>query len=105
MNRLEAIRLKERDQRFGLAKTLAMSVLSDAAARGVDVAIIGSLSNGRFGLHSDVDLFVRGSTDPRKRADMERLVAGHFRGSGIPYDVIYESDLTDERAKEFTSEL
>lgn len=105
MNRLEAIRSKERDRRFDTAKRLASSVLSDAVLRGIDVAVIGSLSNGKFGLHSDVDLFVRGITDPKRRSAMEKLAAGHFRGSGIPYDVIYESDLTDERAKEFVSEL
>lgn len=63
--------------------------------------MIGSLARGDFGLHSDVDFFVHGETGPARRVQVERLVAAAFNGIGIPYDIVYESDLTQERVQEF----
>lgn len=84
-----------------MAIDCARRVLDSAERDGVRISVIGSLTGPRFQLHSDVDLFVHGETDPSRRVAVERLVADVFKGTGLPYDVVYESDLVSERAREF----
>lgn len=71
------------------------------ALEGESIDVIGSLASGAFKSHSDVDLLVRGKLDPERRARIERAAANAFRGSGLPYDLIFVADLTPEQAKEF----
>jgi predicted nucleotidyltransferase len=84
-----------------LALESSQLVLEKTRARGLAIDVIGSLARGEFGLHSDVDFFVHGETDPARRVQVERLVATAFNGTGIPYDIVYETDLTQERVREF----
>lgn len=64
-----------------------------------------SLAKNSFKAHSDIDLLVHGSAAPHRRAMVERLVAEHLRGTGLPYDLIFEADLTEERLKEMLHDL
>lgn len=64
------------------------------------MSVVGSLARDRFRVHSDVDLLVHGSIDPRRRSMIERLVADHFRGTDIPYDLIFASDISPDRVQE-----
>lgn len=75
--------------------------MDGAARHGLRVSLIGSLARADFQLHSDVDFFVHGSTDPQTRVTVERLVARAFHCADIPYDIVYASDLTPARAREF----
>lgn len=101
MNRLAKIQLGRTEARRRLALECAGAVLEEARVQGLSIDLIGSLSKGGFATHSDVDFFVLGDTDPSRRLQVERIVAAAFRKSGIPYDIVYESDLTRERAQEF----
>lgn len=101
MSRLATIQRDRAERRRCLALECARIVLEKARAHGVAIDVIGSLATGRFGLHSDVDFFVHGDTDTARRVQVERLVAAAFNGIGIPYDIVYASDLTQERAREF----
>ncbi len=101
MNRLAAVNRQRTEQRRQLALDLARRVTDAAARQGIGIDLIGSLTHGDFGLHSDVDLFVHGDTDPSRRVQVERLVATAFRGAEIPYDIVYASDLTAARTQEF----
>ncbi|WP_187275520.1 nucleotidyltransferase domain-containing protein [Methylobacterium sp. WL6] len=65
------------------------------------MSLIGSLATGRFRLHSDIDLLVRGPIDPAERAAVERAVAAVMRGTGIPNDLIYACDLTPSQLDAF----
>jgi predicted nucleotidyltransferase len=101
MNKLAELRRDRTEKRRRVAEEAARRVLEGAQAQGLEVTLIGSLANGRFALHSDVDFFVHGQTDAERRVLIERLVAGAFRHASVPYDIIYGSDLTKERAREF----
>lgn len=100
MSRLAAVSRQRTEQRRHLALNLARRVTDAAAHQGIGIDLIGSLARGDFGLHSDVDLFVHGDTDPSRRVQVERLVANAFRGAEIPYDIVYAADLTAARARE-----
>lgn len=101
MSRFATIQHDRIERRRCSALERARIVLEKARAQGVAIDVIGSLAGGRFGLHSDVDFFVHGDTDPARRVQVERLVAAAFHDTGIPYDIVYASDLTRERAQEF----
>lgn len=100
-NRFERIVAARIADRHRTARGLAARIVSDAASQGREIGIIGSLATGRFRLHSDIDLFVRSPVDPVGRAAVERAVAEVMRGTGIPYDLIYASDLTPSQRDAF----
>jgi len=79
--------------------------VGEVGRHGVDMAVIGSLATGRFRSHSDVDLLVRSDIDSSRRAHVAREVSKVFRGTGIPYDLIFAFDLTTEQLKEFERDL
>ncbi len=71
-------------------------ILADAKERGVSVTVVGSFARNDFRLHSDIDLLVHGKLTPARRAMVERMVANRMRGNGIPYDLVFEADMTPE---------
>lgn len=101
MSRLANIQHDRTERRRCLALQSSQLVLENARACGLAIDVIGSLAREDFGLHSDVDFFVHGETDPARRLLVERLVAKAFGGTEIPYDIVYESDLAKERVREF----
>ncbi|KAA0701264.1 nucleotidyltransferase domain-containing protein [Neorhizobium sp. P12A] len=100
MNRMNALTAKRRATRQELASAAVVRILHEASSKGIDVTLVGSLAKGDFRAHSDVDLLVRGSVDSKRRLLIERLVADGMRGPGIPYDLIFEDDLTEDRRQE-----
>jgi len=74
--------------------------VSDANARGVEIGIFGSLAANRFAVHSDVDFIVHGDTTPARRAMVEKLVADGMRGTSIPYDLVFASDISADQVRE-----
>lgn len=100
MNRIDKLLRRRADERRKAAQARVGRVLEEAKTRGVEIAVVGSLAKDRFRVHSDVDLLVHGHTDPARRAMIERLVAHHFRGADIPYDLIFASDLSASRVRE-----
>lgn len=100
MNKLDALIRRRAEERLRIARTRVASIVEAAKADGIDISVIGSLKKGGFRVHSDVDLLVHGETDPTRRATIERLVAGHFRDTDIPYDLIFASDISTERVRE-----
>ncbi|AWN36997.1 nucleotidyltransferase domain-containing protein [Methylobacterium radiodurans] len=63
--------------------------------------MIGSLATGRFRLHSDIEILVESPVGPAERAEVERALASILRGTGIPYDLIFACDLTQEQREAF----
>lgn len=96
--RILAARVADRHR---TARGLAARIVSDVEAQGRAISLIGSLATGRFRLHSDIDLLVRGPIDPAERAAVERAVAAVMRGTGIPNDLIYACDLTPSQLDAF----
>jgi predicted nucleotidyltransferase len=105
MNRLDALIRKRATDRVRSAKERIGRILRDAEDRGVRMTIVGSLAKNAFQLHSDIDLLVHGSVAPRRRAMVERLVAEHMRDAAIPYDLIFEADLSPERVEELLHDV
>lgn len=100
MNKLDALIRRRSYERQNTAQACVSRILGEAEGCGVAISVVGSLATKRFRVHSDVDLLVHGSTDPSRRAMIERLVANHLRGTNIPYDLIFASDISPERVKE-----
>lgn len=105
MNKLNALTRRRATGRLLSAIESASRIVEDARRIGVDVSIVGSLAKNSFKAHSDIDLLVHGSAAPHRRAMVERLVADHLRGTGLPYDLIFEADLTEDRLKEMLHDL
>jgi predicted nucleotidyltransferase len=104
MNRLDLLTAKRLELRRELASAAVARILHNAANEGIDITLVGSLARGDFRLHSDVDLLVRGLVDPKRRLLAERLVAVAMRSSDIPYDLMFEEDLTEGRLQEILND-
>lgn len=100
MNRMEALVERRREARREVASACLASILLAARERGVQITPVGSVARNDFQSHSDIDLLVRGPIDPRRRLLVERLVADEMRGADIPYDLIFEADMTEDRVRE-----
>jgi predicted nucleotidyltransferase len=85
--------------RLRSARACVAGILSDASDRGVVITVVGSLAREDFRLHSDIDLLVQGETTPSRRAMVERMVASRMRGTGISYDLVFASDLSETDVK------
>lgn len=73
------------------ASARAQSVLQALAKRGIQARIIGSLADGRFALHSDVDFLITHLPDPRLRYAIEGDVEDIM--GPIPFDVVYQDEV------------
>lgn len=100
MNRLNTLIQQRTSARRNAARACASRVIEEAKGHGVDISVVGSLAKGRFRTHSDVDLLVRGKTDGAHRAMVEKLVADQLRGTELPYDLIFEADISPERVRD-----
>jgi predicted nucleotidyltransferase len=105
MNKLNALAKQRAAQRLMQADVCAARIVKEAHRVGVQMSIVGSLAKNSFKAHSDIDLLVHGSAAPHRRAMVERLVAEHLRGTNLPYDLIFEADLTEERLKEMLHDI
>ncbi|MER8973967.1 MULTISPECIES: nucleotidyltransferase domain-containing protein [unclassified Mesorhizobium] len=104
MNKINTLIHRRADDRRKTAQACVSRILRNAKACGVDISVVGSLAKNRFRVHSDVDLLVHGRTDPARRAMVERLVADQLRGTNIPYDLIFASDVSSERVQELLND-
>lgn len=104
MNKIDTLIHRRANDRRKTAQACVARILLNAKARGVDISVVGSLARSSFRVHSDVDLLIHGSTDPARRAMVERLVADQLRGTNIPYDLIFASDISAERVQELLND-
>jgi predicted nucleotidyltransferase len=99
LGRLIARRTAERRR---LAEEVAGRAIAELGALGIDIGLIGSLARGNFMAHSDIDFLVRTPVAGRVRVEVESRVAAAIKDTGLPYDIIYLSDLTPEQAAAFS---
>lgn len=88
----DALREARRRERERAAVAAAGAALRRLRARGVRAAVFGSLSTGRFGLHSDVDFIVLECPAGLRYAietDVEACM------HGIPFDVAYADEMRE----------
>lgn len=104
MNKIDTLIHRRANDRRKTAQACVARILRNAKARGVDISVVGSLARSSFRVHSDVDLLIHGTTDPVRRAMVERLVADQLRGTNIPYDLIFASDIPAERVRELLND-
>lgn len=104
MYKIDTLIRRRADERRRTAQSCVSRILQSANGRGVDISVVGSLAKDRFRVHSDIDLLVHGRTDPARRAMIEHLVADHLRGTDIPYDLIFASDISSERVQELLND-
>jgi len=100
MRKIDTVIRRRADERRKAAQACVSRILRNARDRGVEISVVGSLAKDRFRDHSDIDLLVHGRTDPARRAMIERLVADQLRGTDIPYDLVFASDISPERVQE-----
>jgi len=92
-------------RRLAEATRRVATIMSELRGAGVDARVIGSLARGDFRAHSDIDILVRTPVDPALHLKVERIAANALRDAGIPYDLIYASDLTPSELAEFGNDL
>jgi predicted nucleotidyltransferase len=100
MTMLDTLIRKRATDRLSVARERADRILQSARENGVKITVVGSLARNDFQIHSDIDLLVHGNAAPPRRAMVERLVAQHMRGVDIPYDLIFEADISADRLVE-----
>ena len=89
---LDELREARRRTREQAARAAAIRVLRCLRRRGVRAGVFGSLTAGRFGLHSDVDFLVL-ECPPALRYCIEADVED--RMGGIPFDVAYADEMRE----------
>ena len=105
MNKLNALAKQRTARRLMQAKEYARRIVGDAQSVGLQMSVVGSLAKNSFKAHSDIDLLVHGQDAPHRRGTVERMVAKHLRGTDLPYDLIFEADLTEDRLKEMLHDI
>lgn len=100
MNKMSQLTGKRTAERLKAAHDITSEIIEAARLQGVELQVVGSLAKNDFRLHSDIDILVRGDSSPETRAFVERLVADKLRSTDIPYDLIYECDITNDRLEE-----
>ncbi|WP_234794789.1 nucleotidyltransferase domain-containing protein [Xaviernesmea oryzae] len=101
---MEHLNARAYAKRHAEASQAVAHVLHAAQSQGFDLTVIGSFARGDFRAHSDVDLLARGAHDRKSRIVIERLVAESMRPFAMPYDLIFEDDLTEDRLREFLND-
>ena len=86
--RLDALLLARRARRRREAALAAADALRALAEAGIAARVAGSLADGRFGLHSDIDFLVLSDTSP---VEVVRLVEPFVGAFG--FDVVMARDL------------
>lgn len=99
MTRMAKLMADRRNRRLAMAREAVERRLCEAHRAGLTITPVGSFARGDFRAHSDIDLLVRGTADTAGRSLAERLAARSLRDSRIPYDLIFESDLTEDRVE------
>ena len=80
--------------RKGLAFSESSRALEEADKAGLSIKLIGSLANGKFALHSDVDFLVFDASEEKKSLAFD-IISRNVKST--PFDVIYFSELTEEK--------
>jgi predicted nucleotidyltransferase len=86
---LQFLMESRREQREKDARRRAARVLRTLRGKGVRATVIGSLAQGRFRLHSDVDFLVTACPSGLKYT-LENQVEDIM--DGIPFDVLYQEE-------------
>ena len=93
-SRIEHLRAEQLSAKTEAATQAAALALERLSARGIEASLVGSLKNGRFGLHSDIDILV--TKCPKHlvytvEAELEDIM------NGLPFDVVYLDLLPQEQ--------
>ena len=98
---LDTLIARRTAERRRIAETAASQAVTELRARGVEIRVFGSLARADFMAHSDVDFLVRTPVSRTVRTAVETVVASAMKDSGLPYDIIYLSDLAPDQAAAF----
>lgn len=86
------------DARTARARQVARKVTAILAAKGVNVKVVGSLAEGRFGPHSDIDFLV--VECPR---ELKYRIEGDIEDAAIEFrfDAVYLDEIPEHRVHRF----
>lgn len=99
MTRFEALQARRCSIRLGAARSAWSEIQATLNTRGIDHELFGSLANGNFREHSDIDLMIRGQLSDADRATVREIVMRASKEAGIDVDLIFEADLTNAAVK------
>jgi predicted nucleotidyltransferase len=85
-SRIETLRTEQLRIRKAAALQAAARAVAHLSRRGIEARLIGSLKQGDFGIHSDIDFLVTSCP-----ADLMYAVEGEIEDimNGLPFDLIY----------------
>lgn len=87
------------EERIADAISKAITVTDTMASMDVEILVIGSLAEGRFNEHSDIDFLVR-----RCPRNLIYAIEGKIEDIVHPFkfDVVYENEIPAHRLERFT---
>lgn len=91
-SRMTVLRRQRAEERAGRARLLAEAVLARLMELGLEAKLVGSLAEGGFLDHSDVDILVSSAPDEKTRIlafDASQTFAAQFH---IPCDLIFADE-------------
>ena len=104
--RIEAIFARHAEARRQKALPEVRRALAELHARGVEVGVVGSLANGTFIKHSDVDFMIKDFGDMTESAAV-RVIFDCVRS--VPVDVVLMRRVTpaflDDLLADYTTEI
>ncbi len=97
-SRIESLRAEQLSAKKAAATMAAARALERLSARGIEALLVGSLKNGEFGLHSDIDILV--TKCPKHlvytiEAELEDIM------NGLRFDVVYLELLSEEQREQW----
>jgi predicted nucleotidyltransferase len=91
-SRMAALRLARAEERAKRARLMVDAVLARLMELGLEAKLVGSLAEGGFLDHSDVDILVHSAPDEKTRIlafDASQALAAQFH---IPCDLIFADE-------------
>ena len=83
-------------RRVAIRRDVALAVWheikAELGAAGLEVTLIGSLADGRFSAHSDIDILAKLGDSGLSRSAVDRI--GSKASRDISVDLIFQEDLT-----------
>ena len=86
-------------RRHDAALTAWLAIKSDLEMAGVEPRLFGSLAEGGFSSHSDIDLLVTLGDSGMSRSAIDRIVSK--ASPDIPVDLFFSEDLTSSDLETF----
>ncbi|ETX13349.1 hypothetical protein OCH239_10930 [Roseivivax halodurans JCM 10272] len=96
MTRFEVIQKQRREAHEAAARATWAELRAALGALGIEYRLFGSLKNGDFMEHSDIDLMIMGDPDQDTVRQIRQAIAAAGRSRDIDIDLHFARDMTSD---------